>query len=125
MQLLHGDICKAYVYCYLLNYDSIKHLNIHKFNTDSIAWLDYIVKNRIQKERSDYDIVIGRVADARANELISEFIAEYGYNADVKNKQKLIRELHTERLVDQWCFKSNIAITILNNIQNVKRRVIQ
>ena len=109
-----------YTNMYRVRLEQLKGLKVHKFNTASRSWLKYIIFNRYiikGKDEPDYDVVIGKVADARANILIADSIRKYGIDmclGDTKIQDALIRALKPERLHDQYCFKTDESITLLN-----------
>lgn len=107
---------KAYVYAFKINREELKSLNSHNFQTASISWIDYILKNRYSNFRNqpDYDLVIGRVADVVAMRVMNQFIKEYGLKAEKEQKLKLIKALKPDNLIDQYCFKTDKATDILN-----------
>ena len=114
---------EAYVYYFNVMEADIKTLKVHKFEKNSMAWLDYILKNRLGKEvRDDYDIVIGQVADARAQEVINSYLIRAGYNLNRLDRVGLLNNLNVGRLSDQYCFKSERAFDILTKHEIGKRR---
>lgn len=110
-----------YVNMYRVDLDTINGLNVHRFNTASRAWIKYIIRNRFMiKEHdiiADYDLIIGKVADARANIIIAEYLSKYGVDVCMNNttvQDALIKALKPERLHDQYCFKTEAGIVLLN-----------
>lgn len=109
----------AYVNMYKIDTSKLSKLRQHKFNKASREWVKYIIRNRYatNDKYKDYDVVIGKVADARANIIINKYIAKYGVDGclnETEIQDALIIELHPERLVDQYCFKTECAISLLN-----------
>ena len=115
------------VYIYMLKVDMTdlkKKFNVHTFN-ESIAWLDYIIYNRDRTlsitrniKYPNYDVVIGKIADARTQSLIQEFCEEFiGCPPTNEDKQKLIIKLTRTDLKDQICFKTVKAIRYIESIQ--------
>lgn len=107
----------AYINMYKVDTKLLNKLNTHKFNEASREWVKYIINNRIKlKDKyKDYDVVIGKVADARANILIRTYIDKYGYEKciqDISIQDSLIKALKPERLEDQCCFKLSVADAI-------------
>lgn len=107
---------KAYIYMIKIDKNDMNSMNTHKFNGASISWVDYVIKNRyIEFNRvEDFDIVIGKVADATTKMLINRFVSEYGIRAASERKQQLIIRLEPENFKDQYCFKTDRAIKLCN-----------
>lgn len=114
-QLQRGYNTKGFIYSFKLDTQLFKTINIHTFKGANKTWLDYIINNRSRSNNNivDYDIVIGKVADANAQVLIDEYIAYGDYSE--KAKDRLIIRLKTSNLMDQYCFKTEKAIALLNN----------
>ena len=117
---IRGIPKKAYVYMFKVNKDLLKNLKVHTFRDASIAWIDYIITNRCTEFRNmdDYDVVIGKVADINASAAINKFVNTYSVNAPDKLKMQLAKILKPDNLSDQYCFKTDKAIAILNNTRN-------
>lgn len=114
---------KAYIYSFKIDKETLKRYKIHNFQTASISWIDYILKNRYSEYRNedDYDLVIGKVADVVAKKVMNEFTAKYGVKATKEQKLQLIKALRPDNLTDQYCFKSNRILQILNSVE-IKRK---
>lgn len=123
-QFLNGNTyAKAYVYSVKIDTTKLTGFNQHRFQTASIAWLDYIIENRYYNfdSKSDFDIVIGKVADAQTRRLINNFITDFGKNATNAQKQQLIKKLQPDNLIDQHCFKSDAVINFLNTLKIMRK----
>jgi len=95
------------IYQYLEE-EATKMLHIKIFDSASEEWLDFVMANRIiQGFTHDYDIVIGPVANDRV------YTAFSLYEGGVIDKETLIRELKTYRLVDQYLFHTDKALKYL------------
>lgn len=110
---------RAYVYSFKIDKQMLKMLRTHTFQSANISWVDYIIKNRYSTPHNsggavDFDVVIGKVADANTNRLINEFREAYGDKATNEQKEQLIRRLRPENLTDQYCFKSTRSLKLLN-----------
>lgn len=114
---------KAYVYMFKIDKQHIKQLNTHNFQTASISWIDYILKNRYSEFRNkkDYDLVIGKVADVVAKIVMNKFVNSYGIHATKEQKQQLIKALKPDKLIDQYCFKTDKSLEVLNQ-HGIKRK---
>lgn len=124
MEMYKGNACaKAYVYMFKIDKSLMKQLRTHNFQTASISWVDYILKNRYSglRNQEDYDLVIGKVADVVAKQVMNKFISSYGLQANKEQKQLLIKALKPDNLTDQYCFKTDKSLDILNQ-QGIERR---
>lgn len=103
---------RGYVNKYTLNKDKVKGLNQLSFDEPTEEWLDFVMANRTNKDFvHSYDIVYGPVANDRV------YAAFALYEGGVLDKQTLIKELETYRLVDQYLFHSTAALQALTFIQ--------
>lgn len=103
---------RGYVNEYTLNKDKVKGLNQLSFDEPTEEWLDFVMANRTNKDFvHSYDIVYGPVANDRV------YAAFALYEGGVLDKQTLIKELKTYRLVDQYLLHSTAAIQALTFIQ--------
>lgn len=82
------------------------------FNQPTEEWVDFVHQNRTTKGfQHDFDIVYGPVANDRV------YAAFALYEGGVLNKQELIRELKTYKLVDQYLFHTASALQYLSFIE--------
>ena len=82
------------------------------FQSPTEAWVDFVMRNRTEKGFvHDYDIVYGPVANDRV------YAAFALYEGGLLNKQDLIKELKTYKLVDQYLFHTERAIKTLTFIE--------
>ena len=78
----------------------------------SEEWLDFVMQNRIHDSfEHDYDIVYGPVANDKVYASFALF--EGGFI----NKQALISELKTYKLVDQYLFHTEESLKTLKFIE--------
>lgn len=113
----------GYTNMYKIDPERFKDFKVHKFNGASRTWLKYIISNRFDVDDESFsdiskcDIVIGKVADARANIIIASAIREYSLRKclqDTNIQDQLIIALKPERLCDQYCFKTQNSLSLLN-----------
>lgn len=78
-------------------------------------WATFVMANRTQKEFThDYDIVYGPVANDRV-------YFQFGlYESGAISVDTLIRELKTYKLVDQYLFHTEKALTALHFVESRK-----
>ena len=82
------------------------------FQSPTEAWVDFVMRNRTEKGFvHDYDIVYGPVANDRV------YAAFALYEGGLLNKQDLIKELKTYKLVDQYLFHTETALQILTFVE--------
>lgn len=113
---------KAYIYSFKLDSKDFEKLNTHRFVGANRSWLDYVIKNRTTSyndNHDNYDIVIGKVADANAQFLFDVYLTNGNYSNSAKDT--LIKVLKTSNLIDQYCFKTPKSIQLLNN-NNMQRK---
>lgn len=101
----------GYVNIYEFHMDALMDLNALLFDVPSEEWIDFVMKNRIQKDFThNYDIVYGPVANDRV------YAAFTLYEGGLIDKQNLISELKTYKLVDQYLFHTDKALKTLSFI---------
>lgn len=89
---------------YTFNEMAYKNLKILKFDDYSEKWLDFILNCRKGKDLTDYDIVIGGVANDKVFNTIEL------YFDDLIDKKEALRRLRYEKPNLQICFRTQTAI---------------
>ena len=85
------------------------HLLVLSFDAPDKEWLRYISAHRTDKSKNDlYDIVIGPVANDQAIRTINDFL-KGRFTEDIA-----IQLLLPQKLKDQYAFKTDKALSILN-----------
>ena len=96
---------------YELGQERLHTLNCLVFDTPTEEWVDFVMANRTRKDFThSYDIVYGPVANDRV------YAAFALYEGGVLDKQNLISELKTYKLVDQYLFHSEQSLNCLSFI---------
>lgn len=96
---------------YELSEDRLLTLKCLVFDTPTEEWVDFVMANRTEKNFvHSYDIVYGPVANDRV------YAAFALYEGEVLDKQNLISELKTYKLVDQYLFHSEQSLDCLSFI---------
>ena len=95
-----------------------KHITEFKsllFPEPTEEWAEFVLLNRTHKDFThDYDIVYGPVANDRV-------YLQFGlYEAGAISIETLIRELKTYKLVDQYLFHTEKALTALHFVESFK-----
>ena len=109
---LNANIQVGYVNVYELDESRIKNLNALLFNSPSEEWVDFVMKNRTDKDfYHDFDIVYGPVANDKV------YAAFALYEGGIIDKQTLISELKAYKLVDQYLFHTDKALNAIKFIE--------
>ena len=103
---------KGFVNVYEFDKDAIKNLNCLIFDSPTEDWVDFVMNNRtIKGFEHDYDIVYGPVANDR---VYASFAL---YEGGLIDKQTLISELKTYKLIDQYLFHTEKALEYIHFIE--------
>ena len=103
---------QGYICVYELDESVMQNMNILTFETPTEDWVDFVMQNRTQKGFvHEYDIVFGPVANDR---VYASFAL---YEGGLINKQTLISELKTYKLVDQYLFHTEKSLQALTFIE--------
>ena len=104
------------------------HINVYEFDDKMLTdinclifpepneeWAEFVMANRTKYNFThDYDIVYGPVANDRV-------YLQFGlYEAGAISVDTLIRELKTYKLIDQYLFHTDKALTALRFIESIK-----
>lgn len=104
------------------------HINVYEFDDKMLPelnclifpepneeWAEFVMANRTKYNFThDYDIVYGPVANDRV-------YLQFGlYEAGAISVDTLIRELKTYKLIDQYLFHTDKALTTLRFIESIK-----
>lgn len=89
---------------YKLDENAHRDLKVLNFDSYSEEWLDFILACRTGKDTSDYDMVIGGVA----NDKVFNTVELYFDN--LIDKKEAIQRLRYEKANLQICFRSEIAL---------------
>ena len=93
---------------YEINDEDLRKLSILEFDSANKEWLQFVANNRKNKIKEDnLDVVIGPVANDNTMPAISLYLRGY-YNED-----EAIARLLTQRLKDQYTFKSEKSVQLL------------
>lgn len=99
---------KATISAFEFEEDNLEKLQVLSFECADEEWLRYISKNRTDRTACDsYDIVIGRVANDQAIRTVNNYLKGYF------TEEIAIQLLLTQKLKDQYNFKSEIALSML------------
>ena len=102
----------GYVCVYELDESAHANLNALLFDSPTDEWVDFVMKNRTKKGFvHDYDLVYGPVANDRV------YAAFALYEGGLIDKQTLIKDLKTYKLVDQYLFHTPKALQYIRFIE--------
>lgn len=103
---------QGYICAYEFDESAMQNMNTLTFETPTEDWVDFVMQNRTQKGFvHEYDIVYGPVANDR---VYASFAL---YEGGLINKQTLISELKTYKLVDQYLFHTEKSLQALTFIE--------
>ncbi|MCL2019383.1 MAG: DUF3990 domain-containing protein [Oscillospiraceae bacterium] len=90
-----------------------KTLNILKFSSADKKWLRFVAENRFKTYTdASYDVVVGAVANDSVMPTIQAFLGGF------VNEEATIITLKTSKLFDQWCLKSEKALSLLRFVKS-------
>lgn len=99
---------EAYVSVYIIPDESLENLKILRFDSPNVDWLRFVVKNRTgQIIPNEWDIVAGPVANDQTAPVIDLFLD------GMYNEKEAIKRLLPQKLKDQFTFKTEKAISLL------------
>lgn len=99
---------QGYINLFEFEEDALTRLNCLIFEKPTEQWVDFVMENRTRTGFThDYDIVYGPVANDRV------YAAFALYEGGILDKQTLIKELKTYKLVDQYLFHTKKALQTL------------
>ncbi len=99
---------------YVFDETLLSDRNVLKFDTYSEKWLDFILLCRSGKDESDYDVVIGGVANDKVFNTVELFFD------GLIDKAEAIKRLRYEKPNLQICFRTERAIAMLEFKRSIK-----
>lgn len=114
-RMLEKHSVYGYVNVYEFDDRKLSEFNNLIFSEPSKEWAEFVMANRTKKDFThNYDIVYGPVANDRV-------YLQFGlYESGAISVETLIRELKTYKLVDQYLFHTEKALTALHFIEATK-----
>ena len=98
----------GFVTAYDIDDEQLESLNVLRFAGPDTDWLRFVVANRKGEEiSSDLDIVAGPVANDQTAQVIDLFLS------GAYSEEETIKRLLTQKLKDQFTFKSGKALELL------------
>ena len=106
------EVKQRFVNIYEFDSKVMKEMNCLVFSSPTEEWVDFVMLNRLQNGfNHEFDIVCGPVANDKV------YAAFALYEGGLLNKQSLIAELKTYKLIDQYLFHTEKALTALKFIE--------
>lgn len=117
-----------YGYISIFEFSLLKQLNIHVFLEANVDWLHCIAAHRkntffLEEERKlrNVDIIIGKIADDATNASLTAYLAgAFGIVGEKEADEFCIKQLLPNKLKDQYCFKTEDALSCLKFIESEK-----
>ncbi len=94
--------------CYDFDESAYESLKVLKYDSYSEAWLDFILNCRSGKDNTDYDLVIGGVANDKVFNTVELFFD------GLIDKTEAINRLRYEKPNLQMCFRTEKALEYLH-----------
>ena len=119
---------EKFAYISFFKVDNIDDLKSFAFETADIDWLHCIVAHRkegsfseVRKSMQDYDVISGKIANDDTNATIIAYMSNvFGTMGSEQADKMCISLLLPERLKDQFCFRSDKAISKLEFLKSEK-----
>lgn len=102
----------GYINVYEMDSASMSEMNILWFDEPTEEWVDFVMSNRtLRNFEHNHDLVYGPVANDRV------YAAFALYESELLDKEGLIKELKTYKLVDQMLFHTDKSLKYLKYIE--------
>ncbi len=104
---------RGFINIFEFDEQTLQRLQSLIFTAPTEEWVDFVMRNRTERGFThSYDIVYGPVANDRV------YAAFALYEGGLLNKQNLISELKTYKLVDQYLFHTEKALKALTFMES-------
>ncbi len=98
---------RAFLSCYEYDETAAAALKVLRFDSYSEAWLDFIVSCRAESDSTNWDVVIGGVANDRVFDTLEAFFDGFATKAQTIDRLKL----QSPNL--QICLRTSAALSVL------------
>ena len=114
-----SDTVNLFVYEYALDAADLDKINILQFDKPSIEWVDFVVKNRVERKiNHGYDLIIGATANDDTRITIQNYLfGAYGEPSTPKAVNAFLEQIKADNLPTQWMFAAQKAANLLRFIQ--------
>ena len=92
---------------YCLDENALRNLDVLRFDFYSEKWLDFVLNCRSRKDKTDYDVVIGGVANDKVFNTVEL------YFDGLIDKTEALKRLRYEKPNQQVCLRSDKALEYL------------
>lgn len=100
--------------------ENLENLLIKRFETATREWLDFVCDCRLYNyQNNDYDLIIGPVANDTTMPTLRAYIEAVRRNPNEKDffAEFTLRQLRTERLKNQYVFKTGKSLQYLKFLE--------
>lgn len=95
--------------------ENITHeLNVLNFETYNTEWLDFVMQCRRDADESEFDIVIGGIANDKVFNTVEL------YFDDLIDKREALKRLKFEKPNVQYCFRTPKSLEALEFVESIK-----
>ena len=94
----------AYISTYIFDEIGLKNCKVKEFDSYSDEWLDFVLNCRKELDKSDYDIIIGGVANDKVFDTVELFFS------GMIDKSEALKRLKFAKPNLQICFRNQIII---------------
>ena len=91
---------EAYISTYTFDESALKECKVKKFDSYSIEWLDFVLACRKDKDNTNYDIVIGGVANDKVFDTVELYFSE------LISQEEALKRLKYAKPNMQYCFRN-------------------
>lgn len=103
-------------------------LAVHLFDDADVHWLHCIAAHRkrklfiqVEAEMTKYDVIIGKIADDATNTTLTAYLGGvFGSVGSPEADEFCIKQLLPNKLKDQYCFKTELALSCLRFVESEK-----
>ena len=99
---------EAVLSIYAMDERKMAERKLLSFDTYSLDWLDFVVKCRSGQDKSDYDIVIGGIANDKVFNTVELYFDH------LIDEEEAIKRLRYEKPNIQYCFRTEEALSVLH-----------
>lgn len=111
-KMFERKVSLGYICVYEFDETALQNINTLIFKAPTDEWVDFVMKNRTQKGfLHEYDLVYGPIANDKV------YAAFALYEGGLIDKNTLISELKTYKLVDQYLFHTAKALEYIKFIE--------
>lgn len=95
---------EGYISTYIFDEIGLKNCKVKEFDSYSDEWLDFVLNCRKELDKSDYDIVIGGVANDKVFDTVELFFS------GMIDKNEALKRLKFAKPNMQFCFRNQSII---------------